>query len=283
MRRIVCIFLALISAFVFCSCNISVNFVPFEETDTDTSTITAVTTPEVITFEETTPEESLHPEETTSPEEIVTPEETTTSEESTTPEDITSPEKPSDQAIENAMIQKLEMLESIFQEDSREWCVYNDIMGEAVTEVLSKQDLLIAAGCNANDIYQAGTATENLRALLEEYNDLRIATYSSNFEKYQALYQYYRDNYDSFEQNFCDLYKTLMGLYQNNTVANYIALRGKAEHYRQLVGHLYVISTALDRNTVRDEESWSMDRKTLSEVIEDVHYFPDGDWYPEEL
>ena len=56
---------------------------------------------------------------------------------------------------------------------------------------------------------------------------------------------------------------------------------GKSEHYRQLVGHLYVISTALDTNTDRDEDAWQIDGKGLCDVIEDVHYFPDGNWAPE--
>ena len=156
-------------------------------------------------------------------------------------------------------------------------------MGSAVTEVLSKQDLLIASGCNADDIHLAGQATENLRVLLKEYNDLRTTKGQSDYDKYVALYQYYTDNYDALTKNFCDLYKTLKGLYGNTVVSNYLSLKEKSEHYRQLVGHLFVVSTALDQENDRDEDAWRMDRKTLREVIEDVHYFPDGDWYPSVL
>ena len=43
-----------------------------------------------------------------------------------------------------------------------------------------------------------------------------------------------------------------------------------------------MVSTALDQDVIRDEANWRMDRKTLREVIEEVHYFPDGNWYPRE-
>ncbi len=181
------------------------------------------------------------------------------------------------------IIPKLSMFESIFKKDSRGWCMYNDIMGEAVTAALDKQDLLIAGGCNAADIHLAGQATENLRVLLKGYNDLRVQTWSSEYEKNKALYNYYSENYEALTENFCNLYRTLKGLYENAAVSNFIGLKGKTAHYRQLVGHLFVVSTALDQNVYRDEDAWRIDRKTLREVIEDVHYFPDGNWYPEEL
>ena len=181
------------------------------------------------------------------------------------------------------IIPKLSMFESIFKKDSRGWCMYDDIMGEAVTAALDKQDLLIAGGCNAADIHLAGQATENLRVLLKGYNDLRVQTWSSEYEKNKALYNYYSENYEALTENFCNLYRTLKGLYENAAVSNFIGLKGKTAHYRQLVGHLFVVSTALDQNVYRDEDAWRIDRKTLREVIEDVHYFPDGNWYPEEL
>ena len=148
---------------------------------------------------------------------------------------------------------------------------------------LKPKKLLVAGGCNAADIHLAGQATENLRVLLKGYNDLRVQTWSSEYEKNKALYNYYIENYEALTKNFCDLYKTLKGLYENSAVSNYISLKGKTAHYRQLVGHLFVVSTALDQDVYRDEDSWRIDRKTLREVIEDVHYFPDGNWYPEEL
>ena len=185
--------------------------------------------------------------------------------------------------IVETVIPKLSMFESIFQADSRGWCMYNDIISSTVTIVLSKQEELIAGGANRADVTLAGIATENLRVLLKGYNDLRTQKWNSDFEKYKALYQYYADNYDALEQNFCDLYKCLKGLYENTIVSTYIKSQGKADHYRQFVGLLFVVSTALDQDVYRDEDAWRMDKKTLREVIEDVHYFPDGNWYPEEL
>lgn len=182
--------------------------------------------------------------------------------------------------VYKAAVDKLAMFESIFKKESRGWCMYNDIMGNAVTEVLSKQDLLVTSGCNPDDIYLAGEATENLRVLLKGYADLRNAKGKSAYEKNKALYTYYTENYDALKQNFCDLYKTLKGLYENTVVSNFIGLKGKTAHYRQLVGHLFVISTALDQSSERNEDAWRIDKKPLRDVIEDVHYFADGDWDP---
>ena len=182
--------------------------------------------------------------------------------------------------VYKAAVDKLAMFESIFKKEDRGWCMYNDIMGNAVTEVLAKQELLLASGCNKNDIYLAGDATENLRVLLKGYNDLRTKKWGSDHAKYQALYKYYTDNYEALKQNFCDLYKTLKGLYENDVVSEFIAMKGKSEHYRQLVGHLFVVSTALDQSGHRNEAVWRIDGKGLMDVIREVHYFADGDWDP---
>lgn len=182
--------------------------------------------------------------------------------------------------VYSAAVNKLAMFNSIFKKDSHGWNMYADITGSAVTEVLSKQDLLVTSGCNPDDIYLAGEATENLRVLLKGYNDIRTAKGKSDYEKNKALYKYYTDHYDAIEKNFCDLYRTLKGLYENTVVSQFIGMKGKSAHYRQLVGHLFVISTALDQDGYRNESVWRIDKKTLREVIEDVHYFPDGDWDP---
>ena len=185
--------------------------------------------------------------------------------------------------IVETVIPKLSMFESVFQADSRGWCMYSDIMGEPFTEFLANQDSIIEVGANAEDVTLAGIATENLRVLLKGYNDLRTKKWDSDYEKYKALYQYYTDNYDALEQNFCDLYKCLKWLYENSVISGYIGVQGLTAHYRQFVGHLFVVSTALDQDEYRDEDAWRMGKETLREVIEDVHYFPDGNWYPEEL
>ena len=182
--------------------------------------------------------------------------------------------------VYSAAVDKLAMFESVYQKDSRGWCMYADITGSTVTQVLAKQDMLIAAGGNRDDILLAGKATENLRVLLKPYNDLRTKQWSSDYEKYKALYKYYTDNYDALEKNFCDLYRTLKGLYENTVVSQYIGTQGKSAHYHQLVGHLFVVSTAFDQDGYRNEDTWRIAKKTLRQAIEDVHYFPDGDWDP---
>ena len=184
--------------------------------------------------------------------------------------------------VRNKAVDSLAMFESVFVRESRGWCMYSDIMGSTVTQVLARQDELIAAGCNASDITLAGQATENLRVLLEGYNNLREAKGVSDHEKYKNMYAYYQANYDALKTNFCNLYKTLKGLYDNSAVSGYIALQERTDHYRQLVGHLFVVSTAFDTSTARNVDAWRIARKTLFDVIDkDVHYFEDGNqWYP---
>ena len=179
-----------------------------------------------------------------------------------------------------AAVNKLAMFESIFKRDSRGWSAYADIMGSTVTQVLEAQDMLSAQSGQGAGVNSAGAATEELRVLLKGYNNLRTQKWSSEYAKYQALYQYYIDNYDALKKNFSSLYKNLKDLYDVFVVQQFIGIKGKTEHYMQLVGHLYVISTALDQNVQRDEKNWKMKKVTLREAIEDVHYFPDGDWDP---
>ena len=179
-----------------------------------------------------------------------------------------------------AAVDKLAMFDSVYLKEPRGWCMYNDIMGGTVTQVLASQDLLVAGGCNANDIHLAGQSTENLRVLLTGYNDLRTAKWASEHEKNKALYNYYVQNYEALKLNLRNLYSTLKGLYENTAVSNMLGIKGIKEHYHQLVGHLFVVSTALDENANRDENTWRIGRLTLREVIDDIHYFKDGDWDP---
>ncbi|MBQ9797163.1 MAG: hypothetical protein IJW50_05525 [Clostridia bacterium] len=179
-----------------------------------------------------------------------------------------------------AAVNKLAMFESVYVKEPRGWQMYADIMGSAVTQVLDKRELLVTGGCNEADILLAGQATENLRVLLKGYADIRTAKYSSDHQKYSAMYSYYLKNYNALKKNFCDLYKTLKGLYDGNTIVQRtIKEMGKDEHYRQLVGHLYVVSTCFDQNGYRDAK-WKIAGRTLEQVLDPVHLIADGDWDP---
>ncbi len=189
--------------------------------------------------------------------------------------------------VYDAAVNKLAMFEGVFKRDSNGWCMYSDIMGKSVTQVLSMQETLIGKSGEEEGVNSAGDATENLRVLLKGYNDLRTKKWPSDYAKYQALYQYYTDNYDALKKNFCDLYYHLYDMYMNSAgdvVYLAVGTLGKTAHYQQLVGHLYVISTSFDQNTHRNESTWiigkNKNKKTLRQVVEDVHYFPDGDWDP---
>ncbi len=182
--------------------------------------------------------------------------------------------------VYQAAVGKMAMFESIFQKDSRGWSMYADITGQTVSQVLDNQLLLMVPTVDANDIRAAGAATQDLRVLLQGYAELRNANGKSEYAKNKALYEYYSANYDALKTNFSTLYHALKDLYdESQIVRKQINSRGKTEHYLQMVGHLYVITYSLESNTPRDDR-WRMSNKKLTEVIEPVHYFEDGDWDP---
>ena len=95
---------------------------------------------------------------------------------------------------------KLLLPDCIFLYDSHSWGLYASIMGGNVSMVIDRRDELInVLHCSEADVNLARDATEALRVLLKGYYDIRTATYSSEYERAQAKYEYYRKHYKKLE------------------------------------------------------------------------------------
>ena len=182
----------------------------------------------------------------------------------------------------DAVRNKVRLLESVFIRDGRGWQLYGDIMGGTVTEVLNQQDLLISSGGNAQDIHLAGDATQALRVLLKEYNGLRGKSYADEHARLAALYGFYSKNYEALKKNFSDLCSALHSLCTNDLVISYAYHQGKWDHFMQLIGQLYVVSSCLD-STQNLDPNWFVNEKNgvkLTKAVESCQMLTDGDWNP---
>lgn len=116
--------------------------------------------------------------------------------------------------------------------------IYDAIMGDTVTSVVANKALIAneLVGVSGETVDRAGVATENLRALFEDYFTL--------FSEEQK-YNYYITNYESFKNNFAELFRTLDKLYQNDKVRGVLVEQDKQQKYIILLSQLYYISHAL--------------------------------------
>lgn len=116
--------------------------------------------------------------------------------------------------------------------------IYDAIMGDTVTSVVANKGLIAneLVGVSGETVDRAGVATENLRALFTDYFALSTE---------EQRYNYYITNYDSFKNNFAELFRTLDKLYQNDTVRGELVRQDKQQKYIILLSQLYYISHAL--------------------------------------
>lgn len=122
--------------------------------------------------------------------------------------------------------------------DSR--TLYDAIMGSTVTEVLSRQDEIIAAGATEELVEIAGVATEKLRTLFTAYFSLRTS---------EDKYLYYSTYYKDFRDNIYDLLRALDSFYtldnDGGLVRTALVKEDKAKKYVILLAQLYVMADAL--------------------------------------
>lgn len=176
---------------------------------------------------------------------------------------------------------KLGLMEILYKCDSHSWAIYYSVMGPTVTSVISKKDELVnLLLCSEEDVDLAGASTEALRELFCGYDPLRKTTYVNEYRGIAERYAYFTEHYEDFKLHFTNLYKSLKALFKNVSVEQVLDMEGHREHYMQLVGQLYVISTCFDENGQRDDQKWEISNKRLDEVLEPVHLLPDGDWDP---
>ena len=170
---------------------------------------------------------------------------------------------------------KLKVLETLFVTDSHGWQLYASLLGNTVATVVERKGELIAAGCSEADINAAGDSTVILREVMQGYADLRAAEYESEHARTAALYAYYTQHYTTLRTQYAKLYGALKSLYGNSLVVANLSAEGKLEHYQQFVGQLYVTTVCLDDSTTY-LSTWSIGKKSLSEVVEPIQLLSDG-------
>lgn len=119
---------------------------------------------------------------------------------------------------------------------------YSDIMGNTVTSVIENKTLIVKTfGVDAETVDLAGSATERLRTLFDDY---------FSFTEESDKYSYYVMNYEKFRDNFCDLLRALDKLYENEGVTDTLRTQEKEEKYVILLAQLYKISNALSSEKI---------------------------------
>ncbi len=180
-----------------------------------------------------------------------------------------------------AVKKKLALMDYLYQVDGRGWALRASVMGPATTLVLdNKEELVDVLLCSEEDVDMAGAATKALRTLYEGYDSKHWGADVTTYSGIADRYGYFTDHYDEFKVNFTNLYKSLKALFDNEAVERMLESKGKREHYMQLIGQLYVVSTCFDQEGTR-KSSWRISGKKLEEVLEPVHIIDDGDWDPQ--
>ena len=160
---------------------------------------------------------------------------------------------------------QLSYMDSCFVRDSVGHVLNSTLNGPTVATVVSRQNELVAAGCDAQDIAIADAATAALIQLLADYP-------RDGDEK--ARYTYYVEHYVEFKTNVTDLYSSLYRLYSNKLVPTVLDMAGKKQRYWQFVGQLYALSCAIEDDLVFDED-WRMDDGVLTDLLEECYLLPD--------
>ena len=176
--------------------------------------------------------------------------------------------------------QKLAILEYLFVTDSNGWQIYSAVMGDTVTQVLSrKEELSILKLDKAVD--QAANATTALRPLFSAYNALREASYPSEVERCRVLYDFYTKNYLALRDNVAALQSALELMCKDSGFLTALELypdptyRGHLPHLQNLVAQLYVLRTCLHDSLAQDP-SWKLNKyRTLQTILEDVQHMAD--------
>ena len=118
--------------------------------------------------------------------------------------------------------------------------LYDAIMGSTVTQVLSRQEEIVAAGIPEELVTLAGECTDNLRELFTGYFSL-----TDEADKYF----YYAGSYTEFRDNFYNLLRTLDYFYtfdnDKGLVRTELVKSDKAKKYVILLSQLYVVTSAL--------------------------------------
>ncbi|MBE6529933.1 MAG: hypothetical protein E7680_04985 [Ruminococcaceae bacterium] len=144
----------------------------------------------------------------------------------------------------------LAIMETMFiaTTDENFWCFFPSVMGETVDSVLDNSGALIDAGAPKASINLAKRATLLLRPILEKYDEARNAQYQTEFEKKQALYAVYCENYNTLRVQMGNLYDSIRAIYAYSPAQTAMKTKypEKIPHFRQFLSQLYILQALLD-------------------------------------
>ena len=128
--------------------------------------------------------------------------------------------------------------------------IYDQVMGDSVTQVLSRKSDLVALGVDEKIVDQAYTATLELRIIFEDYKAKQTD---------QQRYSYYKNNYSVIKANVENLLRALDKLYRSNLVPEAINSMGqdKTPKYLNLVAQLAYLANAIDDKDIYNYEGWN--------------------------
>ena len=153
--------------------------------------------------------------------------------------------------------------------------IYSAVMGGTVDQVLGSVGQIIKElGKEYRDMVEtAERATKNVRGLMTEYRAL---------ESEEEKYSFYVSNYTKMCESVYELTWSLDRLYYAPGVKAGMKALDKHEKYVILVAQLVLTSNALIDGTVSTpdgtvtyNDQWKMDKRTYSQVLNNVTYFTD--------
>jgi hypothetical protein len=153
---------------------------------------------------------------------------------------------------------QLAVVESCYVADSAGHRLYGTLRGDTVATVVSRQDELVSAGCDAGDIADADAATAALIDWLNGYQPLKTE---------EDCYTYYVEHAEGLKNNVKQLYTALAKLYTNQIVPEILVMQEKLERYHQFVAQLYILWCALDDGADRSAD-WRIADKSAEELLE---------------
>ena len=141
---------------------------------------------------------------------------------------------------------------------SYERTIYDAVLGDSVTSVLSrKDDIVSVGGVPANAVDRASVATSELRQVFRDYFSL---------ENDAQKYEYYRLNWSHIRDNVNDLARCLNKFLHYDIVFNLLANQdnNRLEKYYILVAQLIYLADALNISPVYNYEGWNSATNTGS-------------------
>ena len=175
---------------------------------------------------------------------------------------------------------RLNLLESMFRTDHNGWQFYASLMGSTVQSVLDRREELIKV-VNAEWVDQARKATESLRPIMREYEELRRAAYETELERVTALFSFYAAHYSELQRDIRDLYENISNIFMNGTVQLRFKTeadeeqKAKVPHLKQFIAQLYMLSACLDDSETLDVDKQIKNVGTVREWIDENVFVAD--------